>query len=115
MRRFDERATLDHLAGRNKIDARLADELARAVTKAHAHAPVVDAEPWIDSVAQYIAQNDTAFREAPEIFPAADVETLRAKTQSAFERVGPLLRARGKQGWIRRGHGSLHLGTIALI
>jgi hypothetical protein len=120
MRRFDERATLDHLAGdhlagRNKIDARLADELARAVTKAHADAPVVDAEPWIDSLAQYIAQNDTAFREAPEIFPAADVEALRAKTQSAFERVGPLLRARGKQGLIRRGHGDLHLGNIALI
>src|SRR4051812_5219196 len=72
MQRFDERATLDHLAGRNKVDARLADELARLVAKAHADAPVVAAEPWIDSLAQYIARNDAAFREAPEIFPAKD-------------------------------------------
>ena len=36
MRRFDENATLDHLADRGKIDARLADALARAVATAHA-------------------------------------------------------------------------------
>ena len=115
MRRFDESATLDRLADRNKIDARLADDLARVVAKAHADAPVVEAAPWIEALAQYIAQNDAAFREAPEIFSAADVEALRTRAQTAFERVGPLLRARGKQGLIRRGHGDLHLGNIALI
>ncbi len=120
MRRFDERATLDHLAddhlaGRDKIDARLADDLARIVEQAHADAPVVEAEPWIDALAQYIAQNDAAFREAPEIFSTADVEALRTRTQTAFEHGHPLLRARGAQGLIRRGHGDLHLGNIALI
>jgi len=115
MQRFDESATLDHLAGSNKIDARLADDLARVVAKAHADAPVVAAEPWIDSLAQYIAQNDAAFREAPEIFSAADVEALRTKTHTAFEHVRPVLRARGGQRLIRRGHGDLHLGNIALI
>src|SRR3954451_25389112 len=35
MRRFDESATLDHLAARNGIDERLADELARVVAHAH--------------------------------------------------------------------------------
>jgi aminoglycoside phosphotransferase family enzyme/predicted kinase len=115
MQRFDESATLDHLAGSNKIDARLADDLARVVAKAHADAPVVAAEPWIDSLAQYIAQNDAAFREAPEIFSAADVEALRTKTHTAFEHVRPVLRARGGQHLIRRGHGDLHLGNITLI
>jgi aminoglycoside phosphotransferase family enzyme/predicted kinase len=115
MRRFDESATLDHLADRNKIDARLADDLARIVAKAHADAPVVAAEPWIEALAQYIAQNDAAFREAPEIFSAADVEALGTQTRAAFERIRPLLRARGSQGQIRRGHGDLHLGNIALI
>jgi uncharacterized protein len=115
MRRFDEKATLDHLAGRDKIDARLADDLARIVAKAHADAPVVEAEPWIKALAQYIAQNDAAFREAPGIFSAADVDALRTKTHSAFEHVRPLLRARGGHRLIRRGHGDLHLGNIALI
>jgi aminoglycoside phosphotransferase family enzyme/predicted kinase len=115
MQRFDERATLDHLAGRNKIDTRLADELARVVAKAHADAPVVAAEPWINSLAQYIAQNDAAFREAPEIFPAKDLEALGTQTCATFERVRSLLGARGQHGLIRRGHGDLHLGNIALI
>ena len=115
MRRFDESATLDHLAERNKIDARLADDLARIVARAHADAPIVEAEPWIDSLAQYIAQNDAALRETPEIFATADLEALGTRTHAAFERVRPLLRARGKLGLIRRGHGDLHLGNIALI
>jgi aminoglycoside phosphotransferase family enzyme/predicted kinase len=115
MRRFDESATLDHLADCNKIDTRLADILARVVAEAHADALVVKAEPWIDSLAQYIAQNDAAFRETPEIFSAADLEALGTKTRAALERIGPLLRARGKLGLIRRGHGDLHLGNIALI
>ena len=115
MRRFDESATLDHLADRNEIDARLADDLARVVSKAHADAPVVEAGPWIDALAQYIAQNDAAFRAAPAIFSAADVDALRTKTHAAFEHVRPLLRARGGQRLIRRGHGDLHLGNIALI
>ena len=39
MRRFDENATLDHLADAGKIDATLADALGRAVAAAHAAAP----------------------------------------------------------------------------
>ena len=115
MRRFDESATLDHLADRDRVDTRLADSLARAVAKAHAQAPVVKAEPWIDSLGQYLTQNDAAFREAPEIFPAGNLQALGTRTRAAFERLRPLLRARGKQGLIRRGHGDLHLGNIALI
>ena len=44
MRRFDETQTLDHVAERGELDAALADELGRAVARAHATAPIVDAE-----------------------------------------------------------------------
>ena len=115
MQRFDENATLDRLADRGKIDAALADALGRAVAAAHDRAPVVEAEPWIEALARFIAQNDEAFREAPAIFPAADAAALTQASRAAFERLRPLLRARGTQGLIRRGHGDLHLGNIALI
>ena len=52
MRRFDETATLDHLADAGKLDATLADALGRAVAAAHALAPPVAAEPWIDGTGE---------------------------------------------------------------
>src|SRR5690349_16642773 len=60
MVRFDENATLDHLADRGGIDRPLADALASAVARAHAQAPVVEADPWIAALARFIAQNDAA-------------------------------------------------------
>lgn len=115
MRRFDENATLDRLADQRKIDVALADALARAVAAAHVHAPVAEAEPWLEALARFIAQNDAAFRETPDLFPATDAEALTKASRAALDRLQPLLRARGAQGLVRRGHGDLHLGNIALI
>src|SRR5256885_1120726 len=115
MRRFDENATLDRLAERGGIDAALADALARAVAAAHAQAPAVEAEPWIEALARFIAQNDAEFREAPELFSASDSQVLTRASRAALDRIRPLLRVRGEKGLIRRGHGDLHLGNIALI
>ena len=114
MRRFDENATLDRLAQRG-IDPALADALARAVAAAHAGAPVVQAEPWLDALGDFIAQNDAAFREAGEVFSARKAAALTRNSRAALDRLKPLLRERGKQGLVRRGHGDLHLGNIALI
>jgi aminoglycoside phosphotransferase family enzyme/predicted kinase len=115
MRRFDENATLDHLADRGAIDAGLADALGRAVAAAHTRAPVVAAEPWIDALARFIDQNDAELRETPDLFPADEVSSLIANSRALYARVLPMLRARGELGLIRRGHGDLHLGNIALI
>jgi uncharacterized protein len=115
MRRFDEKATLDHLADAGRIDAALADALGRAVAAAHAGAPEVEAEPWIAALADYVEQNDAAFRERPELFPPAEATALTQASRDAHGRLRPLLLARGQRGLIRRGHGDLHLGNIVLI
>jgi aminoglycoside phosphotransferase family enzyme/predicted kinase len=115
MRRFDESATLDRLADRKQIDAPLADALARAVATAHAGAPVVEAESWIDSLGRFIDQNEAAFRGMPDVFPAGAAASLTQASRAMFNRVRELLRERGRLGLIRRGHGDLHLGNIALI
>jgi uncharacterized protein len=115
MRRFDENATLDHLADAGRIDAVLADALGRAVAAAHATAPAVEAAPWIAALADYIAQNDTAFREAPALFAPARVAALTSASRAVVARIRPLLAERGRRGLIRRGHGDLHLGNIVLL
>jgi len=115
MRRFDDAMTLDKLADRGSIDAALADRLARAVAAAHRGAPRADAGAWIDALARFIDQNDAAFRTEPELFPAAEARRLTQASRDAWHRLQPLLRARGEAGFIRRLHGDLHLGNIALI
>jgi aminoglycoside phosphotransferase family enzyme/predicted kinase len=113
MVRFDENRTLDHLA--NEIDDDLADALGRAVAAAHDKAPVVDAEPWIEALGAYIDEHVEAFAEHREIFPAAEIQALAAKSRAHYQRIAPLLRERGRRGLVRRIHGDLHLGNIALI
>lgn len=113
MVRFDENRTLDHMA--NEINDDLADALGRAVVAAHDKAPVVDAEPWIKALGSYIDEHVEAFAEQREIFPAAEVEVLAAKSRAHYQRIVPLLRERGRRGLIRRIHGDLHLGNIVLI
>ncbi len=115
MERFDETATLDHLAEDGRIDAKLADSLGHAVAKAHDDAAAVAAGPWIAALSDYIAQNDEAFGEWPDLFPPDDVERQTQACTRSLARIRPLLEARGAAGLIRRGHGDLHLGNIVLI
>jgi len=113
MQRFDEKRTLDHLAA--EIDEALADALGRTVAAAHAKAPVVDAEQWIAALGGYIDEHAEAFRQYPEIFPAAESEALARLSRTAYQRIVPLLHERSRRGFVRRIHGDLHLGNIALI
>jgi aminoglycoside phosphotransferase family enzyme/predicted kinase len=115
MHRFDEEATLDRLAERGRIDVTLIEALARTVAAAHARSPVVDAPPWIAALGDYIEQNDSALRERVDLFDPNAVAALTAKSRAALARVRRLLLARGSEGLVRRGHGDLHLGNIALI
>jgi uncharacterized protein len=133
MRRFDEHATLDHLAQAGKVDAALADALGRAVASAQAAAQDRTAQDlvaqnlatqdlaavapvrWIEALADYIEEHVAAFGEAPDLFPAAEVDALARASRAAYARIYPLLRERGERGLIRRIHGDLHLGNVALL
>jgi hypothetical protein len=115
MRRFDEALTLDHLAGQGRIDAALADTLGRIVAAGHAQAAPVAPQPWIDAIGAYIAEHVAEFGKTPALFSPAEVEALGRASRAAYERIRPLLVERGRRGLIRRIHGDLHLGNIALI
>ncbi len=115
MRRFDETRTLDQIADRAGIDLDLADRLARTVAAAHARAPMVEELPWIAALAAYIDQNDAAFAANEALFPPHKRAELTRATRAALAKARQLLFIRGGRGLVRRGHGDLHLGNIALI
>lgn len=115
MNRFDETATLDKLADQGQFDDKLAEHLARAVVCSHRQAPAARAAPWFAALRSFIEQNDSAFRSDPNLFPLADVNALTAASLRAYEQARPLLLARGVAGFVKRLHGDLHLGNIAIL
>jgi uncharacterized protein len=115
MKRFDEKRTLDHLADSGALDDALVGKLAGMVARMHERAKPIDTESWIAAVESFVADNTKAFRQHADLFPDQSVAALDRKSQTAFARLLPLLRARGAAGLIRRGHGDLHLGNIAAI
>ncbi len=115
MHRFDENATLDHLAQTGRIDASLADALGRAVAQGHAATVAVEPSRWIKALADYIEEHVAAFGERPDLFPAHEVEALARASRADYGRVYPLLMERGRRGLIRRIHGDLHLGNVVLL
>jgi len=115
MRRFDETQTLDHLADDGRIDAALADAIGRAIAAAHGNTPRAPSEAWIAALGSYIEEHARTFAGLPAVFDAGANERLADVSRSAFARIAPLLAERGRRGLIRRIHGDLHLGNIALI
>ncbi len=113
MRRFDEKRTLDHLTG--EIDEALADALGRVVAEAHARAQPIEGASWITAIGSYIGEHAAAFRQHPQLFARAEIDTLERLGRTAYEHILPLLRDRGRRGLIRHIHGDLHLGNIVLI
>jgi hypothetical protein len=115
MTRFDENETLDRRAGRGELDDTLTGKLAIAVAAMHERAPAVDPESWIAALEGFVADNTAAFRMHGELFPSPSVADLDRQSQAVLARLRPLLRTRGALGLIRRGHGDLHLGNIAVL
>jgi hypothetical protein len=115
MKRFDERKTLDHLAESALITEELAEQLGRKVAELHAEAPTFPSDAWLKFLPEIIADNDAALRQRAELFATADVDFLRDQSIFALNRITPLLESRARSGFIRQGHGDLHLGNIALI
>lgn len=115
MTRFDENDTLDHLAERGELGDALCAELAVAVAAMHQRAEPVEAAPWLTAVAGFISDNTAAFRAHGELFPDYAIAELERRLRAALAKLQPLLKARGAAGLVRRGHGDLHLGNIAVL
>lgn len=109
MRRFDNEQLLDRLAARGALADADIDALARCVADFHAALPASPAA-WgaPEGVLAWARANFAALgAQAP-----AD---LHDWTEREFERIAPLLALRRAQGFVREGHGDLHLGNIVRV
>lgn len=115
MRRFDETQTLDVLADAGAVDGALAERLAVQIAQFHSAAPGM----VVDGAATKLAS--ISGRTMRDLVAGLDAlgEQIIAKLHEAMQ--ATLIQAlsevdeRGQAGLVRRLHGDLHLGNVALI
>ncbi len=116
MRRFDSKGEFKALAAAGRLRADHVDQLACHLAEFHqrlapvapAAAPARDAWHWaaasLDAIAGHPAR--------PASCPLHEVAALRAALGALFAQQAPLIAQRRAGGFVREGHGDLHLGNI---
>jgi len=115
MNRFQRGNELDSMAAASTLPGDLADKLAAMMVAAHDKAPLRNGPLFHAELASYVEQNDTAFREHPDLFPPDDVQQLTQSSRTALASIHDLILKRGDLGLIRRCHGDVHLRNIVMI
>ena len=118
MRRFDERGRLDHLAARDELRPEHMVQLAETLCAFHGRAAVAARDARFGAPDPLLAAARENFVELRQILPPADqaaVEQLACWTEDEFARRAANFTARKEGGFIREGHGDLHLGNLVLI
>lgn len=116
MARFEEGAGLDRMATRNELSADLITRLAGVVADLHAGAdPASDRRGGAARVEDTLRINEAGLAAARGVLPEQTVKAVTEASRAQWARRRGLLDAREAQGFVRRGHGDLHLGNIVVL
>ena len=114
MHRFDQATLLDRQAEAGQLAAPLLDRLAAAIAAFHAGLPPDADTAGAARMRRVLDLNAVAFA-ATDLFGPAERDALDHRLRAEFDRLAPLLDARGAAGCVRRGHGDLHLRNICVV
>ncbi len=116
MRRFAPGALLDEMAREGRLDADLVARTAEAVVRFHVGLdPVPDAgaPAYYRDLVAGLRRTEADGAKAHGLTPGPD--DLYAGIEREIDRLAPLIERRRAAGWVRRGHGDLHLRNICLF
>lgn len=118
MRRFAQEALLSHLIEQQALLPEHMERLAQHLAAFHAAAAVARADsPWGDPAAirQTVAENFADVQAVVAGTPlGATLQAVRRWSEVQGEALAPLMAQRRARGWVREGHGDLHLGNLVL-
>jgi aminoglycoside phosphotransferase family enzyme/predicted kinase len=115
MRRFDETATFDRLAGRQALELSAIEKLAAVVLASHERARALTQRGATASLRAQIEETTAFLLAAKDFLPAHRLIGYAQNLKSCFARIEPLLQERESQGFVRHCHGDLHLRNVVLI
>lgn len=114
MRRFDPAQGFDHLAARGELTREQADALGQHLGQFHRTLPASPPEHGGPDHALAWAHANFALLDAHPLAAAwrTRLAALRQWTDAEARRLRPLMARRQADGWVREGHGDLHLGNL---
>lgn len=118
MRQFRQNQLLDQQQESGELRPELLTSLARQVAVFHdSLEPAPDDKPWGTPEAVYEAMQENFDQIRPLISDTgllSQLDNLEAWTQTTFERHRDLIAKRREDGFVREGHGDLHLSNITV-
>jgi aminoglycoside phosphotransferase family enzyme/predicted kinase len=115
MARFPDEALFDRMAEQGSLTPVLMRRLAERIAAFHRDAAPRPDGGGVEALRVVADGNLEDLRAAPDLFPADAVARLAERTAEALDRLAPLLEARRRDGFVRHGHGDLHLRNIVLL
>ncbi len=118
MHRFEESGRLDRVAARGELKPAQLAQLAATLCDFHAAAGAAEPGTRFGEPAAVLAAARENFAELRQLLAASEqpaVERLAAWTEAEFKRHAADFTTRKAGGFIREGHGDLHLGNLVLI
>lgn len=119
MKQFPQSAQLDEVLANNKLTARHIDSLADAVAVFHQHAEQAGKEMLYGQTGEVyrpVAENFAHIRRISGLAQyESRLKTLEAWCRATFEQLANLIQKRKEYGFIREGHGDMHLRNMALL
>jgi uncharacterized protein len=116
MRRFPQEMLLDRMAGDRRLPLDIMGPLAAAIAGLHARADrILDEKQAVAPLRSIIAEHEGVLAQNPAVFPPDAAQDVVRLTRQAFDDLSELLRKRARGGYVRHGHGDLHLRNIVSL
>ena len=115
MWRFRDNSLLGDMIRAEGLTAGFVDRLADEIGRYQAEAPVVRDRKAAGRMIAIVDELCVAFDEAAEFLPLPEIRRFETAAKAALHQCGPLLDQRGRQGYVRRCHGDLHLSNIIAL
>ncbi|CBS91206.1 AAA family ATPase [Azospirillum lipoferum] len=115
MTRFPDDALFDRMAERHRLPPDLMRRLAERIAAFHREAAPRPDGGGAEAMRAVADGNLEDLRTAPDLFAEALVARLAERSAAALDRLAPLLEERRRSGFVRHGHGDLHLRNIVLL
>ncbi len=115
MNRFDQSGLLSTIAKDGKLDQTIVRSVASEIARYHSRSKTIVCTDAAERLGQVVSQIEQAITSGHGGWPERQCAALRRRLRKNFQDVRDLLDRRGSAGFVRRGHGDMHLSNIVMI